>query len=236
MSLNIGSNFFNSMLGMSSNQNSNTGLTGLLGDYNAIKNGSYLKLAKHYYATDGAKEATQKKFSNYKSNISGTQEEDKLTKASAEGAWKDVTALRSDKLYQTKEDGTYDSAAITNQVKQFVNSYNSVIESTQDSNHTGVLRSASRLVTQTGNYKDALSKIGITVQSDNTLKLDETAFAASDMKNVKDLFAGDFSFGSNTQSKMLQLISDAGSTLSGLYQANGTTASSTIGSLYDSLF
>ena len=45
MSFNISSNFFNSMLGRSSG-NSNS-MTGLLSDYNSIRNGSYLKLAKH---------------------------------------------------------------------------------------------------------------------------------------------------------------------------------------------
>ena len=45
MSMNISSNFFNSMLGTSSS-NSSSGLMGLLSDYNSIRNGSYLKLAK----------------------------------------------------------------------------------------------------------------------------------------------------------------------------------------------
>ena len=95
MSFNISSNFFNSMLGRSSS-NSNS-MTGLLSDYNSIRNGSYLKLAKHYYSKDGAKQATQKRFSN---NIS-TKSEDKITKSASESAWKDITTLRNEKMYQT---------------------------------------------------------------------------------------------------------------------------------------
>lgn len=237
MSLSISSDFFNSMLGTSSSSSSTSGLTSLLGDYNAIRNGSYYKLAKHYYETDGAKEATQKKFSSTETSSSlSTQSEDKMTKAAAESAWKDVTALRKEDLYEKNEDGTYDTDAILKGVKAFVSSYNTVLDSAEDSDNTNVLKEATRLVSQTDNYSSSLSKIGITVQSDNSLKLDETAFAAADMEDVKNLFAGDFSFGSNTQSRMLQMVSDASTTVSGLYTSSAAAATSTVGTLYDSLF
>lgn len=241
MSYNISNNFFSSMLGTTSTGNSNTGFYSLLGDYSSIRNGSYLKLAKHYYTSDAAKETTKKQFSTKFSTTS----EDKVTKAAAESTWKDISALRSEKLYEkksvTKEDGTtteeYDRETIQNKVKGFVDSYNSVIEGAQDSDNTNVLKEASRLVTQTKNYTSALSKIGITVQKDNTLLFDETAFSDADMSDVKDLFAGDFSFGSNTQSRMLQIASDAsGNAMTGLYSASGSVVGTTVGSFYNSLF
>ena len=99
MSMNISSNFFNSMLGTSSS-NSSSGLMGLLSDYNSIRNGSYLKLAKHYYSNDSAKKATQKQFS--KSNIE-TKTEDTATKTASEDAWKDLKTLKDEKLYQSAD-------------------------------------------------------------------------------------------------------------------------------------
>lgn len=228
MSMNISSNFFNSMLGISSG-NSSSGLVGLLGDYNAIRNGSYLKLAKHYYSNDSAKKTTQKQFS--KNNID-TKTEDTATKTASEDAWKDIKGLKDEKLYQNG-----DTDKIQKNIKSFVSNYNSVMESAQKSDKTGVIKDASRLASQTGNYTSALTKIGITVKSDNTLAFDEEAFASADMSDVKKLFAGDFSFGSNTQSRLLQLASDASvNTLSGVYNQYGTVNGTSVGSFYDSLF
>ena len=156
MSMNISSNFFNSMLGTSSS-NSSSGLMGLLSDYNSIRNGSYLKLAKHYYSNDSAKKATQKQFS--KSNIE-TKTEDTATKTASEDAWKDLKTLKDEKLYQSA-----DTDKIQKNVKSFVSNYNSVMESAQNSDKSGVLKDASRLASQTGNYTSALAKIGITVKS-----------------------------------------------------------------------
>ena len=226
MSFNISSNFFNSMLGRSSG-NSNS-MTGLLSDYNSIRNGSYLKLAKHYYSKDGAKQATQKRFSN---NIS-TKSEDKITKSALESAWKDITTLRNEKMYQTEDTDT-----VLKNVKNFVDSYNSVIEGTQKSDNSNVQKDAARLASQTDNYADALSKIGITIKDDNTLSLNEKTFASADMADVKKLFAGDFSFGSNTQNRLMQLVNDATAYMtSGIYNTSGTIAGASIGNFYDSLF
>ena len=226
MSFNISSNFFNSMLGRSSS-NSNS-MTGLLSDYNSIRNGSYLKLAKHYYSQDGAKQATQKRFSN---NIS-TKSEDKITKSASESAWKDITTLRNEKMYQTEDTDT-----VLKNVKSFVDSYNSVIEGTQKSDNSNVQKDAARLASQTDNYADALSKIGITIKDDNTLSLNEETFASADMADVKKLFAGDFSFGSNTQNRLMQLVNDATAYMtSGIYNTSGTIAGASIGNFYDSLF
>lgn len=226
MSFNISSNFFNSMLGRSSS-NSNS-MTGLLSDYNSIRNGSYLKLAKHYYSKDGAKQATQKRFSN---NIS-TKSEDKITKSASERAWKDITTLRNEKMYQTEDTDT-----VLKNVKSFVDSYNSVIEGTQKSDNSNVQKDVARLASQTDNYADALSKIGITIKDDNTLSLNEKTFASADMADVKKLFAGDFSFGSNTQNRLMQLVNDATAYMtSGIYNTSGTIAGASIGNFYDSLF
>lgn len=227
MNLNINSNFFNSMLGTSSG-NSNNGLMGLLSDYNSIRNGSYLKLAKHYYSNDSAKQATQKKFSN-KMDVTS---EDEITKTASESAWKAITTLRYEKQYETD-----DASTVAENVKKFVGSYNNVIESAQKSDSTNVVNSASRLVSQTKNYANALEKIGITVKGDNTLSLDEDVLASADVSDIKKLFSGDFSYGSNTENRLLQLMSDAsGNSVTGLYNTTGGMTGTSVGSIYDSLF
>lgn len=227
MNLNMNSNFFNSMLGTSSG-NSNNGLMGLLSDYNSIRNGSYLKLAKHYYSNDSAKQVTQKKFSN-KMDVTS---EDEITKTASESAWKAITTLRYEKQYETD-----DASTVAENVKKFVGSYNNVIESAQKSDSTNVVNSASRLVSQTKNYANALEKIGITVKGDNTLSLDEDVLASADVSDIKKLFSGDFSYGSNTENRLLQLMSDAsGNSVTGLYNTTGGMTGTSVGSIYDSLF
>ena len=143
-----------------------------------------------------------------------------------------LKTLKYEKLYHSA-----DTDKIQKNVKSFVSNYNSVMESAQNSDKSGVLKDASRLASQTGNYTSALAKIGITVKSDNTLAFDEEAFASADMSDVKKLFAGDFSFGSNTQSRMLQLASDASANSSSVfYNQYGAVAGASVGSFYDSLF
>ena len=86
-------------------------------------------------------------------------------------------------------------------------------------------------------YKSALSQIGVSIESDNTLKIDEDAFKDANMTDVKSLFTGNVSMAKNIQTKLLQVYSAANTDLNsidGLYSSQAVKSMST-GSMFDSL-
>lgn len=222
-------NFFS---GLNSNS-STSGTSSLLGDFYAVQNGSYYKLAKKYYATEEAQSNTDEKTLD-------------LAKSAAQDAVNSLGKLMDDSLFEkveiTDEDGNkttdYNKSDILEAVKAFAEDYNSVIENTGELDDKSTLKSGVRLVDQTDVYGAALSRVGITIGTDNKLTVDEEAFNKADMTDVKNLFSGSVSFGKNIQTKMYQVYASANDSLKAmdsLYSSNGTKSLST-GNMFDSLF
>ena len=222
-------NFFS---GLNSNS-STSGTSSLLGDLYAVQNGSYYKLAKKYYATEEAQSNTDEKTLD-------------LAKSAAQDAVNSLGKLMDDSLFEkveiTDEDGNkttdYNKSEILEAVKAFAEDYNSVIENTGELDDKSTLKSGVRLVDQTDVYGAALSRVGITIGTDNKLTVDEEAFNKADMTDVKNLFSGSVSFGKNIQTKMYQVYASANDSLKAmdsLYSSNGTKSLST-GNMFDSLF
>ena len=117
-----------------------------LADYASIKNGSYGKLLKAYYA----KQDEEKAASGGDSVQKGA-----LMKTGADALKKSADALNNDELWEKKkikkkdektreeiEVEDYDWNAITKAVKSCVEDYNDVVEQAGDSNSKDVLRNA----------------------------------------------------------------------------------------------
>ena len=242
MAMNISGNTYNYMnnffSGLNGNKNSeakNGGMSSLVGDFSAVKNGSYAKLAKKYYTTDAAKKTT-------KESVAASN---KSVKTDSNAAVSSAAKLMNNSLYEKKavkgEDGKetmqYDTAKILEGVKDFVKNYNSAVKDAGESYNNNVLNSASRMVSQTKVYAGALSKVGINLKSDNTLELDETKFNAADMTDVRSLFTGSVSFGKSTQERLYQMYTaaDKGTAQNAVYNQNAQYNIST-GSMFDSLF
>lgn len=221
-------NFFGGL-----NSGSTTGASNFLGDYYAVQNGSYLKLAKKYYAAEESKSVSDEKQLD-------------LAKSAAEEAVNSIGKLLDSKLYEkaeiTDKDGNttvdYKKTEILDAVKSFVEDYNSVIENTGELDDRSTLKNGVRLVEQTDVYGAALSRVGISIGTDNKLTVDEEAFNKADMSDVKSLFTGSVSFGKNIQTKMYQVYSAANNSMDSfdsMYSSNGTKSLST-GNMFDSLF
>lgn len=202
-----------------------SGGTFSLSDYASIKNGSYGKLLKAYYA----KEDTQKVSSNKDSVQKST-----MIKSGADALKKSADALMDDSLWEkkklTKKDETtgeeseiedYDWDKITKAVKAFISDYNDVIEQAGESNSKEVLRNAVWMTGTTEANENVLSKIGITVGKGNKMELDEEELKSSDIGTLKTLFTGHNSFASKVSTKASS-ISNAAAWSSGTYKSNGT--------------
>ena len=157
---------------------SNTGNSSYsLSDYASIKNGSYKKLVKAYYAQE-----------KEESEASGGESHAKLlsVKSTADSLKEAADALQSDKLWQKKEivnvdEETgkesktldYDWDAITKAVRSFVDAYNNTIERAGTSDTKDVLMVGSWMTKMTSKNANVLAKAGIEIGTDNKMTLNE---------------------------------------------------------------
>jgi len=206
-------------------QSVTSGASFSLTDYMAIKNGSYGKLVKAYYAQQDAEKIAGKGDSVQKST---------LLKTGADALKKSAEALNNDALWEKKkitktdektgkeiEVEDYDWNAITKAVKSFVEDYNDVLEHAGESNAKDVLRNAVWLTGMVESNETMLSKIGITVGKGNKMELDEDALKEADIKSFKILFTGHNSLADKISMKA-NSISNAAARTSGTYKSNGT--------------
>ena len=226
--------YFSSFFGKTGNNGAVT--NNFLGDYYAVQNGSYYKLAKQFYAKS-AKDETDASKADEKSI--------ELVKSSSQDAINSLNKLMDESLFKkvemTDDNGNkvvdYDKDKILDKLKTFVKDYNSVVEGAGEMDGDNSLKAGVRLVDQLKVYKSSLSRVGINVEADNTLKIDEEAFKAADMTDVKSLFTGNVSMAKNIQNKLLQVYSatnvDLNST-DGLYSAQAVK-NVTVGSMFDNL-
>ena len=196
-----------------------------LSDYASIKNGSYGKLLKAYYAKQDAEKAA--------SGVDSVQKST-LMKTGADALKKSADDLNNDELWEKKKNKKkdektgeeieiedYDWEVITKAVKLFVEDYNDVVEQAGNSNAKDVLRNAVRMTGIVESNENMLSKIGITVSKGNKLELDEEALKKADISSFKTLFTGHNSFADKVSMKA-NSISNAAARYSGTYKSNGT--------------
>ncbi len=229
-------------------ENSTGGIN--VSDYAMIKNGSYGKLMKSYYAKQDADKLSQSGDSSKKLT---------LMRSSADSLKKSVEALGDASLYEKKkfkkkdektgeeiEVEDYDWDAITKAVKTFVDDYNSVVELAGNSETKNVLRNAAWMTGITEKAGNLLSKVGITVEKGNKLEFDEEALkkkttlgkSSIELDNIstlKSLFTGYGSFASRIAQKASAISSAAARTkgVDKTYNKNGAY-SDTLSKLFES--
>ena len=240
---------FQSLPGASSGANLN-----FLSDYISIKNGSYGKLMKAYYAKDNASEEVSSIAKKNTSSIS-TSEDDAKTLASIQSA-ADGLKESADKLiskdtdsvfnkvevetkdefgfYTTTQD--YDKDAIYKSVSDFVEDYNSLLKETGNSDTNSIVNRTKSLVGITAANKDLLSEVGITIGEDNSLSIDEKVFKAADMTTAKSLFNGNSSYAYrvSAQASLIDFAASTESAKANTYNVSGNyNQSYSSGSIFD---
>lgn len=158
----------------------------LLSDYASIKNGSYGKMMKSYYAKVKEEEDA--------SSGTGVSKKETVDSASASAAKKfyDVaSSMGSLNFSEDNMDELYDK------ISDYVKNYNNLITTASKSDNAAVKAQADALNDYTyQNYK-LFSRIGITMNSDRTLSIDEDTFKkvdsrthVSNIATVRSLFQG----------------------------------------------
>lgn len=187
------------------------GMGSLLGDYAAIKNGSYGKMLKTYYSKLEKQEAEESGKTDQKK---AGKVKDSSSASAAKSLYNSASALRDLNFDDRSEKNI---AKITDAVSAFVKDYNSLMKSADKSANSNVQKQAESLYNSYyTNYK-LFSKVGITMNSDKTLSFDEDTMksALADTEHgkgatVKTLFGGIGSFADKAASKASQIYRAAG--------------------------
>lgn len=134
----------------------------------------------------------------YKGNIFGATSDGRSGQPSYSLFSADMKALRQavrglgDYDYKDKES---DGEELVNKVKAFVDTYNHLIDSANGMDNEDVDRYMSKLKKLTKGKAEEFSDIGIAVQGNGKLKIDDKTLAATGRYEVSKLFSADAEFG-----------------------------------------
>ena len=183
-----------------------------LSDYASIKNGSYKKLMKAYYAQE-----------KEESEAAGGDSHAKLlsVKSTADSLKEAADALQSNKLWQKKEivnkdeetgeeskTFDYDWDAITKAVKSFVDAYNNTLERAGSSDTKDVLMVGSWMAKMTSKNANVLARAGIEIGNDNKMTLNEEKLK-NNAGTAQFIFKGYNSFADKISYKASQMSQGA---------------------------
>ena len=233
--------------GNNNNSSSSMSMYSLLADYSSITSGTYRKLVKAYYAEDSGKST-----SSSKSSTEATEAKKDLVsiQSKADALKKSINALMDNgkdslfNLVEVKDEETgktsmqYDTDKIYDAVKKLVDDYNSLVGQVGKSDNSSILRKGVTMVGDMVGYAQSLKKIGITVNEDNTMTLDEEKFKKANMKDVQNMFSGNISIGSKLFQKasdIYNLAKNAASSDS-LYNRKASYVDTNAGTFYNGLF
>ena len=224
----IGSLLSSTGVSINTNNTSNNGMLGInLADYASIKNGSYGKLMKSYYAMDEKDNAKESKSKNDTDDSDATIRNIKNTAKELKDS---ASALYSSKsLFEKNGNGEYDMEAIYEKVKAFVDDYNSMIESVGSAETESIANAGANVVNATTSNMKMLAKLGISVSaSDFTLSIDKEDFLKANISDVKSMFSGVGSFAYQVGAKASRIYSMVEDKVSGAgsYSASKNDTSS----------
>ena len=245
---------------------SGSSFSGLIGEYNQIRNGTYGRLLKAYYKKFNADGSTKTETTGKITNKGKTSSDTVDTAKELDTVKDSATALQnaamklaavktgSSSLYEkktivdTKEDGStstrtdYDYDTLVKSVQSFVSAYNETLESVGTIEASSVQQKTQWMTQEMNQYKDELAGVGISVDKDGRLALDEKAFREKDMPELQEFFEGTNSVLGKIARKASNLAGAAelqATKAASAYTANGNnypTNSMNSGTLFDSLF
>ena len=220
---------------MGTSSSGSAGNLNFLGEYASIKNGSYGKLMKAYYSLDGNDTVS----SIVKKNTSA---DDKKTLTKIQNTSESLKES-ADKLLTKGDKSVFSGDKLTEDaykaVDALISDYNDVLNASDKINSTSILSKTISMTTYTEANENLLSKVGITINDDNSLSIDKDTFMKADLTTVKSIFtgAGSFSYRISAQASMINFAADSEANKAATYTNQGTyNTSYNAGNIYDSLF
>ncbi len=220
----------NSMFGNTS------GLAGMLGDYSAIRSGSYGKLMKSYYGEQSSSISRGSSSSRSKNVLDEIIEERRNPKESKEvsaansklstsvSTFKNALGtLQSENTYKDTENGLDARSKVENALKSYVSAYNDAVTTAKKSTNMNMTSNVAGAMGATKESVEALGELGITMNHDGTLAFDAKKFKTIELDTVKNVFDGNaaLSYGSKIASRLNRIADSA--TSSGKIDSSSTT-------------
>lgn len=220
----------NSMFGNTS------GLAGMLGDYSAIRSGSYGKLMKSYYGEQSSSISRGSSSSRSKNVLDEVLEERRNPKESKEVSAANsklstsvstfkiaLGTLQSENTYKDTENGLDARSKVENALKSYVSAYNDAVTTAKKSTNMNMTSNVAGAMGATKESVEALGELGITMNHDGTLAFDVKKFKTIELSTVKDAFDGNaaLSYGSKIASRLNRIADSA--TSSGKIDSSTTT-------------
>lgn len=209
-------------------------MTGLLGDYASIKNGSYGKLMRAYFSTSAGEEVTKLAKSASTTTDADVKSIAKVQEAAADlkKSTATLTADGEDSIY------TKDMEAIYSAVKSYVADYNETLEVGKDTDSTMISSRVETLTKNTAMYEKDLAAIGITINKDNSLSVDKDTFLKATATDVQSIFQGKGSLGqiNSAQADLVKMAADYEAARSGTYTYGATFSTTGMsGNIFDTM-
>lgn len=130
----------------------------------------------------------------------GTYESEKKLSSDAANLSKSASVLAS----ASKADFE-DKDKLLSNVKNFVEDYNTTVDSLQKSESVDALKKGVYMTNTAKAYSSALGRIGLRVGTDNKITLNEDTLKNADTNSVKSLLGGTYSFTSKAADKANQI-------------------------------
>lgn len=219
-----------------------------LGDYAMIKNGSYGKLMKAYYAeakSSSTGQSSSTTSTGRKSNSSNVLErilEEKRNPKVSKEAQKananlttglsslktSVSTLQNDKLYTDTANGQSATDKVVSAMKAYVSDYNDVVNAAKGSTLTNKTAYVANMMSTTAANADKLSEIGISVNSNGTIELNEAKLKSAGVSKVQEMFSAKdiMSYGSMVASRLQYAGATASTSATDSADTDSTAASS----------
>lgn len=213
-----------------------SGLAGMLGDYSAIRSGSYGKLMKSYYGEQSSSISRGSCSSKSKNVLDEVLEERRNPKESKEvsaansklstsvSTFKNALGtLQSENTYKDTENGLDVRSKVENALKSYVSAYNDAVATAKKSTNMNMTSNVAGAMGATKESVEALGELGITMNHDGTLAFDEKKFKTLELNTVKNAFDGNaaLSYGSKIASRLNRIADSA--TSSGKIDSSSTT-------------
>ncbi|MCM1216928.1 MAG: hypothetical protein NC331_14985 [Lachnospiraceae bacterium] len=197
---------------------SSMGGSNFLTDYASIKNGSYGRLMKSYYSSAKSSATGSSSSSTGTSNVlekileekrnpkvsKDTQESNAKLTTGLSSLQTTVAAMQSSKTYTDTTNGQSAEDKAVSAVKTYVEQYNDVVTAAKGSTLTNKTAYVANMMSATAAKADKLAEIGVTVDSNGTLMLNEAKLKEAGASKVQELFSSDdiMSYGSVVASRL----------------------------------
>lgn len=196
-------NFNSSMFGTTGTGNAASS-NNLLGDYAAIKNGSYKKLLSAYYKKQNAEKSggTTSSTDTNKAEekaVTVLAQDAKEMKAAADALrtrGKDNLFKLETKTVTDKETGavtqteSYNLDKIFNAAESFIKAYNNMVDSAKTVSTTVIDKKMALSANMLKKNEGLLEDVGVTIDKDGKLAVDKEKFLKADISDLKTLFNG----------------------------------------------